>query len=159
MLFCSDDKRVNPIAGCAPCGVHAVRANCKKYLQRRVRLAIIFGMSVNCASVPAGLARRKQLLLVVLAGVVATVGGLVLLVLGAGSVSAQGSATSFVPNVDVSVPQFEVSGTNFLSGTRFGITYSRVDGADVGCTESATERYEVGSGGVVSFVSGGSGET
>ena len=159
MLFCSDDKRVNPIAGCAPCGVHAVRANCKKYLQRRVRLAIIFGMSVNCASVPAGLARRKQLLLVVLAGVVATVGGLVLLVLGAGSVSAQGSATSFVPNVDVSVPQFPSSGTNFLSGTRFGITYSRVEGSDVGCTESATERYQVGSGGVVSFVSGRSGAT
>lgn len=113
-------------------------------------------MSAKHSSVSAGLARRRQLLLVVLAGAVAAVGVLVLGWLGAGSVSAQGSATTFVPNVNITVPQFEVSGANFLSGTRFGITYSRV-GSDVGCTEFAAERYEVSSGGVVSFVSGRSG--
>lgn len=105
---------------------------------------------------PVGLARHKQLLLVVLAGAVAAVGMLVLFWLGAGSVSAQGSDTTFSPSVTITVPLTDADGDGVkdFAGASFVVEFDVVENSNSGCTDSATGTYVVQDGGAVTVSSG-----
>jgi len=57
--------------------------------------------------------------------------------------------SSFTPTVTISVPQTQdnTPGTNDYSGTEFEVTFTRVSGANTGCTESATSTATIGDNG------------
>lgn len=105
---------------------------------------------------PAGLARHKQLLLVALAGTVVAVCALVLLWLGAGSVSAQVSDTTFSPSVTITVPLMDSDGDGVkdYAGVSFVVEFDAVENSDDGCTDFATGTYVVQNGGAVTALNG-----
>ena len=59
--------------------------------------------------------------------------------------------TVFSPVVAISVPDIDEDddGSNDFSGTSFVVSFVPVAGSDVGCTETASEVWKVGDGGVV----------
>ncbi len=60
-------------------------------------------------------------------------------------------ASTFIADVSISVPQTDANGdgNNDFSGTRFEVTFRRVFGSNVGCTDSASGTYVVRDNGVV----------
>lgn len=113
-------------------------------------------MTSNPTPLPAGLARHKQLLPVALAGAVAAVEVSVLGWLGAGSVSAQGSDTTFSPSVTITVPQTDTDGDGVkdFAGASFVVEFDAMENSNSGCTDSATGTYVVQDGGAVTASNG-----